>query len=77
MGLPRSHVGGNRRTKRSLYLSTPRRKLCLTKTKYVTKSGKSVRCEVWDETTKQWSTGRPEKVLLFNLAAIAGVLASS
>ena len=42
------------------------------------RSGKKrFRCEVWDETTKQWSSGRPEGMpLLFNLAAIASVLAA-
>ena len=47
-----------------------------TKTRFVTKSGKKrFRCEVWDENTQQWSSGRPEGVpLLFNLPAIATVL---
>ena len=77
-GLPRSHVGGNRADKEIRYTYQHLDgSYAWTKTRYVTKAGKKrFRCEVWDETTKQWSTGRPEGVpLLFNLAAIASVLA--
>ena len=78
-GLPRSHVGGNRADKEIRYTYQHLDgSYAWTKTRYVTKSGKKrFRCEVWDETTKQWSSGRPEGVpLLFNLAAIATVLAT-
>ena len=77
-GLPRSHVGGNRADKEIRYTYQHLDgSYAWTKTRYVTKSGKKrFRCEVWDEVTKQWSTGRPEGMpLLFNLAAIASVLA--
>ena len=78
-GLPRSHVGGNRADKEIRYTYQHLDgSYAWTKTRYVTKSGKKrFRCEVWDETTKQWSSGRPDGVpLLFNLAAIATVLAT-
>ena len=78
-GLPRSHVGGNRADKEIHYnYQHPDGSYAWTKTRYVTKAGKKrFRCEVWDEDTKQWSTGRPEGVpLLFNLAAVASVLAA-
>ena len=78
-GLPRSHVGGNRADKEIRYTYQHLDgSYAWTKTRYVTKAGKKrFRCEVWDETTKQWSTGRPDGMpLLFNLAAIASVLAA-
>jgi hypothetical protein len=78
-GLPRSHVGGNRADKEVRYnYQHLDGSYAWTKTRYATKSGKKrFRCEVWDETTKQWSSGRPEGMpLLFNLAAIATVLAT-
>ena len=77
-GLPRSHVGGNRADKEIRYTYQHLDgSYAWTKTRYVTKSGKKrFRCEVWDDTTKQWSSGRPDGVpLLFNLAAIATVIA--
>ena len=78
-GLPRSHVGGNRADKEIRYTyQHPDGTYAWTKTRFVTKSGKKrFRCEVFDETTKQWSSGRPEGMpLLFNLAAVATVLAA-
>ena len=78
-GLPRSHVGGNRADKEIRYTYQHLDgSYAWTKTRYVTKSGKKrFRCEVWDDTTKQWSSGRPDGVpLLFNLAAIATVIAT-
>ena len=78
-GLPRSHVGGNRADKENRYTyQHPDGTYAWTKTRFVTKSGKKrFRCEVFDETTKQWSSGRPEGMpLLFNLAAVATVLAT-
>ena len=61
-GLPRSHVGGNRADKEIRYTYQHLDgSYAWTKTRYVTKAGKKrFRCEVWDEVTKQWSTGRPE-----------------
>ena len=58
-GLPRSHVGGNRcATRRFRYnYQHPDGSYAWTKTRYVTKSGKKrFRCEVLDESTKQWSS---------------------
>ena len=78
-GLPRSHVGGNRADKEGRYTyQHPDGTYASTKTRFVTKSGKKrFCCEVFDETTKQWLSGRPEGVpLLFNLAAVASVLAA-
>ena len=78
-GLPHSQVGGNRADKEARYTyQYPDGSYAWTKTRFVTKSGKKrFRCEVFDETTKQWSSSRPEGVpLLFNLAAIATVLAT-
>jgi hypothetical protein len=75
-GLPRSHVGGSSEI-RYVY-QHPDGCYAWTKTRYVTKSGKKrFRCEVFNWTTKEWSSGRPEGLpLLFNLAAIANVLAT-
>jgi DNA polymerase I-like protein with 3'-5' exonuclease and polymerase domains len=78
-GLPRSHVGGIRVEKEIRYnYQHLDGSYAWTKTRYVTKTGKKrFRCEVLNEATGQWSTGRPEGMpLLFNLAAIAGVLAT-
>jgi DNA polymerase I-like protein with 3'-5' exonuclease and polymerase domains/predicted P-loop ATPase len=78
-GLPRSHVGGDRADKENRYTyQHPDGTYAWTKTRFGTKSGKKrFRCEVFDETTKQWSSGRPEGMpLLFNLAAVATVLAT-
>jgi DNA polymerase I-like protein with 3'-5' exonuclease and polymerase domains len=78
-GLPRSHVGGIRVDKEIRYnYQHLDGSYAWTKTRYVTKSGKKrFRCEVLDEVTRQWSTGRPEGMpLLFNLAAVASVLAA-
>jgi DNA polymerase I-like protein with 3'-5' exonuclease and polymerase domains len=78
-GLPRSHVGGNRAAKELRYnYQHLDGSYAWTKTKYATKSGKKrFRCEVWDETTKQWSSGRPEGMpLLYNLATVASILAT-
>ena len=78
-GLPRSHVGGDRADKEIRYnYQHPDGSYAWTKTRYVTKSGKKrFRCEVLDEATGQWSSGRPEGMpLLFNLAAVASVLAA-
>jgi DNA polymerase I-like protein with 3'-5' exonuclease and polymerase domains len=77
-GLPASHVGGIRAGKEIRYnYQHLDGSYAWTKTRYVTKSGKKrFRCEVLDEATGQWSTGRPEGMpLLFNLAMIAGILA--
>jgi hypothetical protein len=76
-GLPRSHVGVRRTEIRYNYYHLDG-SYAWTKTRYVTKSGKKrFRCEVLNETTGQWSTGRPEGMpLLFNLAAVASVLAT-
>ena len=76
-GLPRSQVGGSHGIQEIRYTyQHPDGSYAWTKTRYATKSGKKrFRCEVWDETAKQWSTGRPEGMpLLFNLAAVANVL---
>jgi DNA polymerase I-like protein with 3'-5' exonuclease and polymerase domains len=76
-GLPGSHVGGSRADKEIRYnYQHVDGSYAWTKTRYVTKSGKKrFRCEVLNETTGQWTTGRPEGMpLLFNLAAVAGVL---
>jgi DNA polymerase I-like protein with 3'-5' exonuclease and polymerase domains len=76
-GLPRSHVGGSRADKESRYTyQHPDGTYAWTKTRFVTKTGKKrFRCEVFDETTKQWTSGRPDGMpLLFNLAAVATVL---
>lgn len=61
-GLPRSQVGGNRAEKEARYTyQHPDGTYAWTKTRFVTKSGKKrFRCEVFDETTKQWSSSRPE-----------------
>jgi DNA polymerase I-like protein with 3'-5' exonuclease and polymerase domains/predicted P-loop ATPase len=78
-GLPRAHVGGNRADKESRYTyQHPDGTYAWTKTRFVTKSGKKrFRCEVFDETTKQWSSGRPDGMpLLFNLATVTTVLAT-
>jgi putative DNA primase/helicase len=78
-GLPRSHIGGSRADKEIRYnYQHLDGSYAWTKTRYTTKSGKKrFRCEVFDETTKQWSTGRPDGMpLLFNLAAVASVLAA-
>ncbi len=78
-GLPRSHVGGSRADKEDRYsYQHPDGTYAWTKTRFVTKAGKKrFRCEVFDETTKQWSSGRPDGMpLLFNLATVATVLAS-
>jgi hypothetical protein len=79
-GLPRSHVGGTKDVNKEIRYNYQHLdgSYSWTKTRYVTKAGKKrFRCEVWDETTKQWSSGRPEDApLLFNLAAIASVLAT-
>jgi DNA polymerase I-like protein with 3'-5' exonuclease and polymerase domains/predicted P-loop ATPase len=78
-GLPGSHVGGNRADKEIRYnYQHLDGTYAWTKTRFATKAGKKrFRCEVWDEATKQWSAGRPEGVpLLFNLAAVARVLAA-
>jgi hypothetical protein len=77
-GLPRSHVGGSRTPKEIRYnYQHLDGSYAWTKTRYVTKAGKKrFRCEVWDETAKQWLSGRPEGMpLLYNLAAVAKVLA--
>ena len=76
-GLPRSQVGGSHGIQEIRYTyQHPDGSYAWTKTRYATKSGKKrFRCEVWDETAKQWSTGRPEGMpLLFNLAVVANVL---
>jgi hypothetical protein len=76
-GLPRSHVGGSRTPKEIGYdYQNPDGSYVWTKVRYITNSGKKrFLCGVWNETTKQWSNGRPEGApLLFNLAAIASVL---
>ena len=78
-GLPRSHVGGDRANKEIRYnYQHLDGSYAWTKTRYVTKSGKKrFRCEVLDEATGQWSTGRPDGMpLLFNLATVASVLAA-
>jgi len=79
-GLPRSHVGGTKDVNKEIRYNYQHLdgSYAWTKTKYITKAGKKrFRCEVWDETTKQWSSGRPEDApLLFNLAAVASVLAA-
>jgi hypothetical protein len=78
-GLPRSHVGGDRADKENRYTyQHVDGSYAWTKTRFVTKAGKKrFRCEVFDEATKQWSSGRPEGMpLLFNLAAVATVLAT-
>ena len=78
-GLPRSHVGGDRTDKENRYTyQHPDGTYAWTKTRFVTKAGKKrFRCEVFDETTKQWTSGRPEGMpLLFNLATVATVLAA-
>jgi DNA polymerase I-like protein with 3'-5' exonuclease and polymerase domains/predicted P-loop ATPase len=78
-GLPRSHVGGSRTPKEIYYdYQNPDGSYVWTKVRYITNSGKKrFLCGVWNETTKQWSNGRPEGApLLFNLAAIASVLAT-
>jgi hypothetical protein len=76
-GLPRSHIGGIRADK-EVRFNYPHLdgSYAWTKTKYHTKAGRRrFRCEVFDETTKTWSSGRPEGMpLLFNLAAVASVL---
>ena len=77
-GLPRSHIGGNRANKEIRYnYQHLGGNYAWTKTRYATRSGKKrFRCEVLDEATGQWSSGRPDGVpLLFNLAAVASVLA--
>src|SRR5215472_7527079 len=77
-GLPRSHVGGSQTPKEIRYnYQHLDGSYAWTKTRYVTKAGKKrFRCEVWDETAKQWLSGRPEGMpLLYNLAAVAKVLA--
>jgi hypothetical protein len=77
-GLPRSHVGGSRHTPKEIHYDyqNPDGSYAWTKVRSVTKSGKKrFFCAVRNESTGQWSTGRPEGVpLLFNLAAIAKVL---
>jgi hypothetical protein len=76
-GLPRTHIGGTRANQDIHYnYNHSDGNYAWTKTKYFTKSGKKrFRCEVWDETTKQWSLGRPDGMpLLYNLAAIVNVL---
>jgi DNA polymerase I-like protein with 3'-5' exonuclease and polymerase domains/predicted P-loop ATPase len=78
-GLPRSHVGGRRTPKEICYdYQKPDGSYVWTKVRHSTNSGKKrFFCGVWNETTKQWSNGRPEGApLLFNLAAIASVLAA-
>jgi len=78
-GLPRSHVGGDRPNKEIRYnYQHLDGSYAWTKTRYVTRSGKKrFRCEVLDEATGQWSTGRPDGMpLLFNLATVASVLAA-
>jgi Virulence-associated protein E len=78
-GLPRSHVGGSRAAKEVRYnYQHLDGSYAWTKTRYSTKSGKKrFRCEVLDEATGQWSTGRPEGMpLLYNLAAVASILAT-
>jgi hypothetical protein len=78
-GLPRSHVGGDRANKEIRYnYQHLDGSYAWTKTRYVTKSGKKrFRCEVPDEATGQWSSGRPDGMpLLFNLAMVASVLAA-
>jgi len=78
-GLPRSHVGGDSRVQGEThypYVNVDG-SYAWTKIKYFTKAGKKrFSCAVWHEGANQWSTGRPEGgPLLFNLAAVARVLA--
>jgi DNA polymerase I-like protein with 3'-5' exonuclease and polymerase domains len=78
-GLPRSHVGGKRTDEETRYIyQHADGSYAWTKTKYFTKSGKKrFICEVWDATTKQWTSGRPDgSPLLFNLPAIVATLAA-
>jgi DNA polymerase I-like protein with 3'-5' exonuclease and polymerase domains len=78
-GLPRSHVGGSRAAKEIRYnYLHPDGNYAWTKTRFTTKTGKKrFRCEVFDETTGQWSSGRPDGMpLLFNLAVIRTILAT-
>jgi hypothetical protein len=76
-GLPRSHVGGSNNGEIQYNYQNPDGSYAWTKVRRVTKLGrKRFFCAVWQEDTKQWSTGRPEGVpLLFNLAAVTKVLA--
>jgi DNA polymerase I-like protein with 3'-5' exonuclease and polymerase domains len=78
-GLPQSHLGGvsvNREIRYNYHHLDG--SYAWTKTRYVTKSGKKrFRCEVLDEATGRWSTGRPDGMpLLYNLAVINSVLAA-
>jgi hypothetical protein len=79
-GLPRSHVGGSKDADKEIRYNYQHLdgSYAWTKTRYVTKGGKKrFRCEVLDETTKRWSSGRPDDVpLLFNLATVASILAT-
>jgi DNA polymerase I-like protein with 3'-5' exonuclease and polymerase domains len=78
-GLPRSHVGGSDHTPKEIHYDYQNAdgSYAWTKVRCSTKSGKKrFFCGVRHGGTKRWSTGRPEGVpLLFNLAAIAKVLA--
>jgi DNA polymerase I-like protein with 3'-5' exonuclease and polymerase domains/predicted P-loop ATPase len=76
-GLPRSHVGGSKVPPEVRYTyQHPDGRYAWTKTRYFTKSGKKrYRCEVYNETAKEWSLGRPDGMpLLFNLAVIGQAL---
>jgi hypothetical protein len=78
-GLPRSHVGGNKYTQGDTqyhYLNADET-YAWTKIRRVTQAGKKrFLCGVLDESTNQWTNGRPANApLLFNLYAIATVLA--
>jgi DNA polymerase I-like protein with 3'-5' exonuclease and polymerase domains/predicted P-loop ATPase len=77
-GLPRSYVGGRSHAEIHYDYQNPDGSYAWTKVRRVTQAGKKrFLCGVWHESTKQWSNGRPEGApLLFNLAAIASVLAA-
>jgi DNA polymerase I-like protein with 3'-5' exonuclease and polymerase domains len=76
-GLPRSHVGGGNTAEAHYNYQNLDGSYAWTKIRRATKSGKKrFLCAVWHEDTKEWSTGRPDGApLLFNLAAVAKVLA--
>jgi hypothetical protein len=79
-GLPQSYVGGRKNADKEVRYNYHHLdgSYAWTKTRYTTKTGKKCfRCEVLNGASKGWSKGRPDGVpLLYNLAAIATVLAA-
>jgi DNA polymerase I-like protein with 3'-5' exonuclease and polymerase domains/predicted P-loop ATPase len=77
-GLPRSHVGGNRAVQDEIHYAYHHADgaYSWTKIKYFTPGGKKrFVIKTWQESTEQWTTGRPkDAVLLYNLTTIKHVV---